>query len=63
VLQAFDDILAAAKRNGVVAASHCAGGDMANRLFDKGFQLCTIANDTRLLAMKAAEEIALARGK
>ena len=63
VLRAFADILAVAKKHGVVACSHTAGGDMANRLFEQGFQLCTIANDTRLLAMKAAEEIGLARGK
>jgi 4-hydroxy-2-oxoheptanedioate aldolase len=62
VLEAMDTILAAAKRNGVVAGSHCASGEMANRLFAKGFQFCTIANDSRLLALKAAEEIAAARG-
>ena len=62
VVEAMDTILAAAKRNGVVAGSHCANGDMANRLFAKGFQFCTIANDSRLLAMKAAEEVATARG-
>jgi 4-hydroxy-2-oxoheptanedioate aldolase len=62
VVEAMDNILAAAKRNGVVAGSHCANGEMANRLFAKGFQFCTIANDNRLLAMKAAEEIAAARG-
>ena len=38
------------------------GGHVANRLFDKGFQLCTLANDTRFPALKAAEEIAAARG-
>jgi len=62
VVEAMDTILAAAKRNGVVAGSHCANGDMAKRLFKKGFQFCTIANDSRLLAQKAAEEISVARG-
>ncbi|MDP6875858.1 MAG: aldolase/citrate lyase family protein [Alphaproteobacteria bacterium] len=62
VLEAYDSILAAAKRNGVVAGSPCADGAMANRLFEKGFQFCTIANDSRLLAISAAEQIAAARG-
>ena len=62
VLEAMDTILAAAKRHGIIAASHTASGEMANRLFEQGYQLCTIAKDTRLLAMKAAEEIAVARG-
>ena len=63
VLKAYDEILTVAKKHDVVACSHTANGAMANRLFEQGFQLCTVANDTRLLAMKAAEEISVARGK
>ncbi len=62
VLEAMDEVLAATKRHGIVASSHCADGKMASRLFEKGYQLCTLANDTRMLASKAAEEISAARG-
>ncbi len=62
VLEAIAEILAAAKRNNVVASLHCAGGAMAKRYFDQGFQLATLANDVRLMFAKAQEETALARG-
>jgi hypothetical protein len=38
------------------------GGHVASRLFDKGVRLCTLANDTRFPALKAAGEIPAARG-
>ena len=36
-------------------------GHLANRLFEKISQLCTPANDTRFLVLKAAREIVAAR--
>ena len=63
VVDAMATILAAAKRNGVVAGSHCANGAMVKRLFEQGFQFCTIANEVRLMAMAANAEIKAARGE
>jgi len=63
VVDAIDTILAAAKRNNVVAGIHCADGAMVKRMADKGFQFCTISNEVRLMAAKSAEEIAIARGE
>jgi hypothetical protein len=38
------------------------GGHVASRLFVKGVRFCTLANDTRFPALKAAGEIPAARG-
>ena len=62
VIEAMDTILAAAKRNGVIPGTHCANGQMAREMFDKGFQFCTLANDARLLSVSAQNEIKAARG-
>jgi len=63
VVDAMDTILAAAKRNKVAPGIHCASGDMARRMAAKGFQFCTIANDARLLAAEAKNQLTVARGK
>ena len=63
VLDAIGTILAAAKKHNIVAGIHCADGAMVARMAKDGFQFCTIANDTRLLAAKAAQEVGIARGK
>ena len=62
VLDAIATILAATKRNGVAPGIHCANGAMAKRMFDQGFQFCTIANEVRLMAAAANAEIQVARG-
>mgnify|MGYP002035340972 FL=1 len=61
VLEAIETIAQAAERNGVVASIHCASGDMVKRMVARGYRFCTIANEIRLMAMKAAEEVAVAR--
>lgn len=63
VIEAVDEILAAAKRNNVKAGIHCPSGASALDKFNKGFRFATIANDARLLAQAAKSEIATARGK
>jgi 4-hydroxy-2-oxoheptanedioate aldolase len=63
VLDAIGTILAAAKKHNVIAGIHCADGAMVARMAKDGFQFCTISNDVRLMASKAAEEVAAARGK
>jgi len=63
VKDAVNDILAAAKRNRVVAGIHCPSGASARDKIERGFQLVTIANDARLMAQAAHAEIALARGE
>ncbi len=62
VLAAIDEVLAAAKRHGLIAGSHTAGGDMSKRFFAKGFDLCTLSNEVNLMAAKLVEEIAIAQG-
>jgi 4-hydroxy-2-oxoheptanedioate aldolase len=61
VLQAIDDILAAAKRNGVIPGIHCGSGKMAAEMFEKGYRFCTVLNDSRLMSLGAKAEIADAR--
>ena len=63
VIEAIDEILAAAARNNVKAGIHCPHGASALDKFNKGFRFATIANDARLLAMAAKTETAIARGK
>ncbi|MDP6709154.1 MAG: aldolase/citrate lyase family protein [Alphaproteobacteria bacterium] len=63
VIEAIDTILAAAKRNDVIPGIHCATGQMARDMFDKGFQLCTLSNDARMLGSMAQAEIKAARGE
>lgn len=62
VVEAMHAICAAAKRNGVAPGIHCASGDMAKRMSAAGFRFCTIANDARLLAAEAKNQLAIARG-
>jgi 4-hydroxy-2-oxoheptanedioate aldolase len=62
VKAAVDEILAAAKRHKVAAGIHCPSGASARDKIERGFQLVTIANDARLMAQAAGDEIKLARG-
>ncbi len=63
VIAAIDTILAAAERHDVIAGIHCGSGQMARQMFDKGFQLCTLMNDSRLMSSGAQAAIKAARGQ
>jgi 4-hydroxy-2-oxoheptanedioate aldolase len=63
VLDAISTIAETAKKHGIVPTIHCANGEMAARMQAQGFQLMTIANDTRLMVLGATQECAIARGE
>lgn len=57
VYEAQERILAVAKQHGVVAGIHNVTAEYALKMAKLGFQLVTIASDTRLLGVKAAAEV------
>jgi 4-hydroxy-2-oxoheptanedioate aldolase len=57
VVEAQQQIVAAAKRHGLVAGIHNNTPDYALRMIAQGYQLVTIASDARLLAAKAGEVV------
>ena len=61
-VEACETVLACAKRRGLAAGMHTPSGASARDKIDKGYRFVTIANDARLLAAAAADEIAAARG-
>lgn len=63
VVAAIDTILAGAKRHGVPAGLHCGSTGYAARMFGKGFQLATIANDSRLMAVAAGAAVSELKGR
>lgn len=63
MVEAQERILAAAKANGLIAGIHNASGPYAREMAEKGFDLVTVGNDTRLLASAAKEAVTSARGE
>jgi 4-hydroxy-2-oxoheptanedioate aldolase len=63
VLTAIDIIVKTTRKWGHIAGVHTDGPATALRRFDAGFQMCTILNDVRLLAVAAANAINEVRGK
>jgi len=63
MVEAQERILAAAKSNGLIAGIHNASGPYAHKMGDKGFDLVTVSNDTRLLAAAAKAAVTAARGE
>ncbi|MHA1566778.1 MAG: HpcH/HpaI aldolase family protein [Alphaproteobacteria bacterium] len=61
VFEAQKRILAVAKQHGVAAGIHNVTAQYALRMIKLGFDLVTIASDSRLLGAKAAAEIATVR--
>ena len=57
VVKAIDEILAAAKRHKIPAGIHCQDPRYARQMVEKGFQLVTLGNDSRLLAVAAKNAI------
>ena len=62
MVKAIDRILAAAKDNGLIAGIHNASGAYAYEMGQRGFDLVTVSNDTRLLASAASAAVSSARG-
>jgi 4-hydroxy-2-oxoheptanedioate aldolase len=63
VLAAIDTIAKTTRKMGLIAGVHTDGPATALRRFEAGFQMCTILNDVRLLAVAAANAINEVRGK
>lgn len=63
VLAAMDTIVKTTRKKGLIAGVHTDGSRTALRRFEEGFQMCTILNDVRLLAMGAAQAIREVRGQ
>ena len=61
VVEAQKQIVAACKKHGVVAGIHNNSAAYALQMIEQGYQFVTIASDSRLLAVRAAEEVAVVR--
>jgi 4-hydroxy-2-oxoheptanedioate aldolase len=61
VVEAQLKIAEACKRHGVIAGIHNSTAAYANRMIADGYRFLTLASDSRFLAAKAAEEIAVVR--
>jgi 4-hydroxy-2-oxoheptanedioate aldolase len=61
VVEAQRQIVRACKRHGVIAGIHNSTAAYALRMIEEGYQLVTLASDSRHLAAKAAEEVAVVR--
>jgi 4-hydroxy-2-oxoheptanedioate aldolase len=63
VLMAIDIIVKTTRKWGHIAGVHTDGPATALRRFEQGFQMCTLLNDVRLLAMGAAQMVREVRGQ
>jgi 4-hydroxy-2-oxoheptanedioate aldolase len=63
VLMAMDIICKTTRKWGHIAGVHTDGPKTALKRFEEGFQMCTILNDVRLLAMGAQQAIREIRGQ
>lgn len=61
VVEAQKKVVAACKKHGVVAGIHNNSAAYALQMIEQGYQFVTIASDSRLLAVRAAEEVAVVR--
>jgi 4-hydroxy-2-oxoheptanedioate aldolase len=61
VVEAQKKIVAACKKHGVVAGIHNNTAAYALQMIEQGYQFVTLAPDSRFLAARAAEEVAVVR--
>jgi 4-hydroxy-2-oxoheptanedioate aldolase len=62
VLDAITTIVKTTKAKGLAAGIHVMAPAYARRMHEQGFDFCSIASDSRLMALKAQEVIASATG-
>ena len=60
-MEAQQKIVAACKRHGVIAGIHNATPQYALKMIEAGYQFVTLSSDSRFLAARAAEEVAVVR--
>jgi 4-hydroxy-2-oxoheptanedioate aldolase len=63
VLEAMDVIVKTTRKWGHIAGVHTDGPATARKRFAEGYQMCTILNDVRLLAVAAANAVREVRGQ
>lgn len=63
VIDAIVDIARRTRAKGMIAGVHTDGSKTALKRFDQGYQLCTLLNDARLLAMAAAQVVREVKGQ
>ena len=63
VLAAMETILTRTRAKGLIAGVHTDSAKTSLKRFNEGFQLCTILNDARLLAMAAQAAVREAKGE
>ena len=61
MLKIYEKLVAACKKRGQFAGIHNGTATYAAKAFGMGFQLCTIANDSGLLAMAAKAAVSTFR--
>jgi 4-hydroxy-2-oxoheptanedioate aldolase len=63
VLAAMATIVEKTRKRGLIAGVHTDGPKTALKRYEEGYQMCTILNDVRLLAMGAAQAVREVRGQ
>ena len=58
LMQAYADVIAAASRNGIIAALHCGTPEFARRAVEMGFRMVTVTADSGLLLNAARHAVA-----
>jgi 4-hydroxy-2-oxoheptanedioate aldolase len=61
VVEAQKKIVATCQKHGVVAGIHNNSAAYALRMIEQGYRFVTVASDSRVMAVKAAEEVAAVR--
>jgi 4-hydroxy-2-oxoheptanedioate aldolase len=61
VVDALDQIVRACKRHNVAAGIHCGVASYALKMIGIGYQFVTLASDSRMMAARAADEVAAVR--
>ena len=61
VLRAIADVLASARKAGLLAGVHCGDGAMVRRMLAQGFDFASLATDTGILTRAVAAALAEAR--
>lgn len=62
VVAAIDEIARKTRAKGLIAGVHTDGVKTAAKRFDKGYQLCTLLNDARMMAMSAQNMVRELKG-
>jgi 4-hydroxy-2-oxoheptanedioate aldolase len=57
-----ESVLKACEAHGIAAGIHCASGEAARSMVEKGFKMATIASDSMLLSAAARAALVVARG-